>query len=500
GDSIEIEIYSNKGETKKKKKEGEGEKNEEDKGEEGKSNSKKENAKNEDNPQQVSLKNSDSPLNNIKLTCEKYEYFFMNIIDATKIEPFSDFIELLMFFKNKMGTNIIMKFSDVSSIFISEEDMLQINRVYFLTDTFFMNTNDALKNFNEHYNYFCKKQKEKKPIDLKTIHEYFINTIACRGQMCLFSPKILFLIDEVFSNLQMVEVGSNGKSLNLNYSVKPYPPISPSNVEKVTEYKYILKNDYPRYEGLFFSGILSQLVFGKDKKPFETLYSSYLVGLEILKKVLEFDFNNIPLPVSRKFYKVKLNQDHVKAMSKKAELEAREGKFVLDCTNLEKSTLRYYVPLFDKDLHEYFQNNEVQRELKNKGFIDTKGFVNYDPIYKSEMIKLKRNKIPKNVIRKALDSDKQIKKKFMENIKEREKKGKRRYMLDTIEPTIVKLPVNDCWAMRSLKEMNKKIGRFKCRHGERRECKFCYLKGLARSAEDIEEFNRKKSQLRRFDS
>ena len=131
-----------------------------------KKNSKNEAAKTEETPENVKLSNSNSPLNQIKLTCEKYEYFFINFTDSTKIDPFSDFIELLSFFKTKLSSNIIIKFTDILSIFDSEEDMIQLNRVYFMTDTFIMTLNDAIRNFNSHYDIFCKKPKEIKPIDL----------------------------------------------------------------------------------------------------------------------------------------------------------------------------------------------------------------------------------------------------------------------------------------------------------------------------------------------
>ena len=62
-----------------------------------------------------------------------------------------------------------------------------------------------------------------------------------------------------------------------------------------------------------------------------------------------------------------------------------ENKFVLDCLNAEKSKMKYYVPLFDYNLHGFFGSKYIQSELLKKGFITNKGYVNYDPYYRAGM-------------------------------------------------------------------------------------------------------------------
>ena len=47
--------------------------------------------------------------------------------------------------------------------------------------------------------------------------------------------------------------------------------------------------------------------------------------------------------------------------------------------------MKYYVPLFDKNLYEYFGQDTINKELKKKGFINNKGYVNYDPLYREGM-------------------------------------------------------------------------------------------------------------------
>ena len=70
---------------------------------------------------------------------------------------------------------------------------------------------------------------------------------------------------------------------------------------------------------------------------------------------------------------------------KKLELEKKEGKFILDCTNIEKSKMNFYVPLLDENLKGFFQNQVIKKDLINKGFINKKGHINYDPYYRDSM-------------------------------------------------------------------------------------------------------------------
>ena len=66
-------------------------------------------------------------------------------------------------------------------------------------------------------------------------------------------------------------------------------------------------------------------------------------------------------------------------------MNKQESKFVLDCKPPPPTHFTHYVPSFDYNLHEFFENKIVQKDLANKGFIDSKGFVNYDPYYGKAM-------------------------------------------------------------------------------------------------------------------
>ena len=47
--------------------------------------------------------------------------------------------------------------------------------------------------------------------------------------------------------------------------------------------------------------------------------------------------------------------------------------------------MNFYVPLLDENLKSYFKNQVINKELVNRGFINKKGFINYDPYYRDSM-------------------------------------------------------------------------------------------------------------------
>ena len=141
----------------------------------------------------------------------------------------------------------------------------------------------------------------------------------------------------------------------------------------------------------------------------EVVYPSYLIGVELVKRRIECIKNKMNIPNEENFYKVKIN---LKALSKELEKFAeddREGGFILDCTNKHKAAKKEYVSLYDYNLRSFFSNQKVRKNLKDKGFINSKGFIMYDPVYRSVMGAKKDHK-------KKL-TDKEMKTKLMSNIK-----------------------------------------------------------------------------------
>ena len=80
-----------------------------------------------------------------------------------------------------------------------------------------------------------------------------------------------------------------------------------------------------------------------------------------------------------------MNEKALQQELEKLVSDSKEGGFILDCTNKSKSTLKDYVALYDYHLRGFFSSQLIRKYLKNKGFIDSKGFIMYDPVYRNVM-------------------------------------------------------------------------------------------------------------------
>ena len=497
--------------------------------------------KEQNNENEKYLENENNVFNKVKLQCQKFNYFICSIGETIEINPFKDFIEFAVYAKLTFGALLAIEYGDVSEFFGDKDSMTLLNKLYLLTDIFLFDEKDAINNFKKHYEILTKDKEKKKylfdehkdnqsnydvqsiyqrseinddkksqvtslnknnnysaPIikkkekemTVKDLFEYFKRTIACNGALSILNSKLGIFIDENFTKLTFIEVPMNIKATELSYEIKPYPKLSHTTVDLVKLYKENLSKERPFFKSIFFSGILSK-IFATKRKNFgiEILYTGYLVGYEILKRLLNLMTNDIPFPENSKFYIVKVDNNEVNKYVKNEFLNKKENKFVLDCTNLQKSKLKNYVPLFDYNLHEFFENKSIQKDLAKKGFINSKGFVNYDPYYKKGMGMPKRKNLryssenPHYLIKQQVDVN-------MKNMSQR-------VLPNTSIPTNVKLPIIQCRVSERVNNYNKNNSN-RCSHSYNQKCKYCDLYEKAKIEIDIEEERRRQMQLRRY--
>ena len=390
--------------------------------------------KNEENKNEnKNLENEDNPFNKINLDCSQFNYFICSIKETLEINPYKDFIDFAVHIKLQYNALITIEYEDVSDYFTEKDSMIYLNKLYLITDIFLFDEKDTLNNFKMHYEIMTKEKTKKvyqfddnksnlnsevdkssnyksvnednksqmssqfnvnrfssvkrtKEMTEKDMFEYFKRTIACNGALSILNSKLGIFLDSNFSKVTFIEVPMNIKATLYSYDIKPYPKLSHTTVELVKEYKNCLFGRRDFFKNIFFAGILNKIFFIKRKNfGIDILYSGYLTGYTILKRLLDLVKRAIPFPDNPKFYIVKINNNDVNEYVKNEINNKKENKFVLDCTNLQKSKLKNYVPLFDYNLHEFFENKSIQKELANKGFINSKGFVNYDPYYRKGM-------------------------------------------------------------------------------------------------------------------
>ena len=399
-----------------------------------------------------------SVLLNLEPAYSKYEMAYINYADLKNIPgdfKMRDLLELLRFFKNK-GTTIFVNFYKPKKKKIPDEPeepednheddnaimgegksketqkekpeeepeekkekkekkkregpskkMIELNQLYDFTNIFFYDIRQCNKIFNKHYETFTEDNiYNRKKITRSKIFDYFIKGIATATKQEVTGMKTGLFIDEL--NKFSIIYASKKAANKQEFDCQPHPKVNHTNLDLIKEYKKILKeNKNDNYSILLSNIIISCAANAPNCQSTEVLYPAFLISLEIIKKKLEIEKNK--LEIDDNIYKVKVSE---KAILKDLEKFASGGKedgFVLDCTNKQKSTMKDYVSLYDYHLKTFFSSEYIRKDLKSKGFINTKGFIMYDPVHRSVMGK-KQEKKKKKV------TDEEMKTKLMSSI------------------------------------------------------------------------------------
>ena len=389
----------------------------------------------------TSIKNKNSENNLFKqiiLNSKNYNYFICEFDDILNLNKLNEFLIFIKDLKSKHNCNIIIFYSDITNVFNSKLEINLINELFLLTDIFIMNINDAVKNFNEHNKNFGIKENFHKEMTTFSCLKYFVNTICCKGQLSLIFPKIGMFLEDDFTKITIIEVLPNKKEINSIYKINPYPQINHKNIDLIENYKDVFKKRFIFFKSIYFAGFFSKICLkGNKKLNKDIIYLGHKIGNELLKRILEVIGKNLELPINPNFYIIKLDNKQIEAYLEKFKILKREKNFVLDCTNVEKSKIKEYVPLIDYNLHGYFGNKLVRKELYEKGFINENNFVNYDPLYRKSM-GIDKKKLFKS--RSSLNENEIIMKKIdVQNEELNQKK-----ILKNASPTNIKLPFIQC--------------------------------------------------------
>ena len=149
--------------------------------------------------------------------------------------------------------------------------------------------------------------------------------------------RILILFDE-FDSIQIYEQDMKNKNLPYNNVFRSF-----LTSEEMTEEKnnYLMTKANNLYH-IFISGFLSRLVYNK---PFDICFEA---GNLLMKKTLNILSKN-ELDIKRETFNIKVKSNGYRFLQKmKSDLD-KEKKFVLDCTNKEKSRQKEYNILTDSN-------------------------------------------------------------------------------------------------------------------------------------------------------
>ena len=302
-----------------------------------------------------------------------------------------------------------------------EKEMKYMNNIYYLTDLYFFDFKQSIEEFNKHYKFFTTDKKDKTVINKQKLIDYFINGIASGTKKEVDGDKYGFFIEDF---MKYYVIHANKKKVKKNeFDCQLFPKINHNNIKLIDEYKSLIKKNMNNYVSLFISFLISEILINGGNISNKVYISGFINGLEIIKRKLECERNNININ-EKDIMKYKISEKNLEERIKEYNLLNKEDDFILDCTNKEKSELKEYIPLYDYHLINYFRSYVNQEELKKKGFVNDKGFVIYDPNHKSMKkdiinIKLnedeKQNKVKNNI--KNIDIGSRIKDKEIESSK-----------------------------------------------------------------------------------
>ena len=439
--------------------------------------------------------------------CERFSMAYINYVDMKHVPgdfKMGDLNELLRFFKSK-GTLIFVNFykpkkpkieveeevidshendneimgegkSKVNQPEPEEEEqkeekkekkeptrpskkMRELNQLYDITNIFFFDTKQCIKMFNKHYENFTDDNVNNlKKITRAKIFDYFIKGIAPATKEEVTGMKTGLFIDQL---VKLTLIYASRKAANTQeFDCQPYPKINHNNMDLIKQYKDILNEKRNDYYSVFISSIIIHCAsYAPSCQSTEVIYPSFLISLEVIKKKLECEKNEL-IP-DENIYKVKLDE---KIIMKNLQIFSSGGKengFVLDCTNKQKSTMKDYVSLYDYHLRSFFSSETIRKDLKSKGFIDSKGFIMYDQehrnVMRGKILKKKKKKVISN--EEIMDSIKGID--VPSNLKDKEIDAQKLAETKNI-PTETKLPVNK--ELMSLKTTGMKKKRKRRRH------------------------------------
>jgi len=320
---------------------------------------------------------SGSKLVNIPAACEieEYDFLFLDLEEFINFHRNGFHLAELAEFMKKISTSekkprIVLNYPNILiNLNVVNFELLEtIMAIMSYTDIFLFEKKECLAFFN-----MLNQMNYEKDLSDKQLMEYFFKEVP--HQKAAGSKLGLFL-DE----LQKFSVAEQKKDKiinNLTYEINLHPKINHFNQKIVDEYKKIMTINNSYFKSIFFGGYFSNYIFNEDH------YTSYFTGAESTKRILEIFKNKIDFPTNPEFYSVSLQKNKIIKDQLKGKLKQKEEKFVLDCVNKTNSTIKYYNPLFDDNLNAFFASGVIRKQLKDKGFINTNGFVLYDSSYKT---------------------------------------------------------------------------------------------------------------------
>ena len=257
------------------------------------------------------------------------------------------------------------------------------------------------------------KPSAPKPLNKKEMFDYFKCGICDKDPQKKSQDKVALVMDE-FKKIFFIKFNKKDEKPSvLDFDLKLYPQMNLRNMKDILESKKCIQTNFNDYSKTFFGSLLSTIVSkGQEGCEDNSLFLGYLVAMNTIKKMVEIQKYNLPMPKNKDFFSPSLKKGEVKKLITEANQRRKEQLFVLDGNTKKNIGIKPYNPLLDKNLASFFSSR--QNFLKMNGIIGKDGEILYDPVYRDTLQNTRANNFenkfafnsPQKKMKKDKDKDK----------------------------------------------------------------------------------------------
>ena len=286
----------------------------------------------------------------------------------------------------KKDLKLYKKLIELSDIIFAFQDKLNnFYNVYNLT----IKNNIKNNNLNENIDIIGNKKVKKNDLILDDQDKYRKNI-----------PRLNILFEKFYC----IHIYSQqGIQMKIDY-IETFP-LTTINTRNINKMEYLHTN-VGKFYHIFIAGFLSRLIHEKSLRVCVgagdlLMKKSLFLFMNNIDYIIDIDQFNVLVPSIKKNKKRKINE---KIIKKYEELASKENKFILDCTNMEKSKKKEYNSLLDTNCASYLLKNQNMKHLKNIGFINKSGVILNDPDIIRKKVN-KNNNIINNIMKNRVLTD-----------------------------------------------------------------------------------------------
>ena len=225
------------------------------------------------------------------------------------------------------------------------------------------------------------------PLNKKDMFDYFKCGICDKDPQKKPQEKLALVLDE-FKKIFFIKCNKKDEKPSvLDFDLQLYPQMNLRNMKEILESKKFIQANFDDYITVFFGSLLSNIVSkGQEGCEEKSLFLSYLVATNTIKKMVEIHKYNLPMPKNKDFFATSVNKAEVRKIVTEANQRRKEQLFILDGNSRKSEVIKPYNPLLDKNLVSFLSSRNNLNFLKLRGFIGKAGEIMYDPLYRETLI------------------------------------------------------------------------------------------------------------------